>query len=173
LLFNHGSAELRLVEHARRYKLLDEKRLALIDAKRTTVAQWTHWFENHRTSGSTMAERIRRGEREVSLPAAFLAEASAVRQEVLYRIRYQGYLQREERQIEKLQHAERIRIPASFDYLAIRGLRRESALKLTDFKPFTLGQASRISGVNPSDIGILMVAIAAGRGGESRNVDNS
>ncbi len=96
-----------------------------------------------------------------------------VREEVLYRIRYQGYLQREERQIEKLQHAERIRIPASFNYLAIPGLRRESALKLVDFKPFTLGQASRISGVNPSDIGILMVAIAAGRGGESPHPEHS
>jgi tRNA uridine 5-carboxymethylaminomethyl modification enzyme len=49
------------------------------------------------------------------------------------------------------------------DYLAIRGLRRESALKLTEFKPMTLGQASRISGVNPSDISILMVFIESSK----------
>ena len=69
-----------------------------------------------------------------------------------------------ERQIEKLSHIEKIRIPAELDFMAVRGLRRESALKLAESKPFTLGQASRISGVNPTDISILMVRIEAGRG---------
>jgi tRNA uridine 5-carboxymethylaminomethyl modification enzyme len=173
LLFNHGSAELRLVEQARRYKLLDDRRLARIDAKRASIGYWVDWLETHRAAGATWAELVRRGGEPVSLPTPFTEETLEVREEVLYRIRYQGYLQREERQIEKLQHAERIRIPASFNYLAIPGLRRESALKLVDFKPFTLGQASRISGVNPSDIGILMVAIAAGRGGESPDLNRS
>ncbi len=66
--------------------------------------------------------------------------------------------------MEKLADIEKIRIPADLDFLTVRGLRRESALKLTEFKPYTLGQASRISGVNPSDISILMVMIEAGRG---------
>jgi tRNA uridine 5-carboxymethylaminomethyl modification enzyme len=48
----------------------------------------------------------------------------------------------------------------------VRGLRRESALKLAEIKPMTLGQASRISGVNPSDIGILMIMLEASRAGE-------
>jgi tRNA uridine 5-carboxymethylaminomethyl modification enzyme len=52
------------------------------------------------------------------------------------------------------------------DYLALPGLRRESALKLAQLKPLTLGQASRMSGVNPTDISLLMVAIASGREGE-------
>ena len=59
---------------------------------------------------------------------------------------------------------EKIRIPNEFNYLSISGLRKESALILADFKPMTLGQASRISGVNPSDISILMVMIGSGRG---------
>ena len=59
---------------------------------------------------------------------------------------------------------EKIRIPNGLDFMSIRGLRKESALKLTQFKPYTLGQASRISGVNPADISILMVLIEAGRG---------
>jgi tRNA uridine 5-carboxymethylaminomethyl modification enzyme len=168
LLFNHGSAELRLVEHARRYKLLDERRLHLIDSKLASVHHWVEWLETHRSAGATWAQRIRRGEEGVPLPEPFVSARFEVREEVIYRIRYQGDLQREERQIEKLQHAERIRIPVSFDYLALPGLRRESALKLTDVRPFTLGQASRISGVNPSDIGILMVAIAAGGGAGDR-----
>jgi tRNA uridine 5-carboxymethylaminomethyl modification enzyme len=66
-----------------------------------------------------------------------------------------------------LRHVEKIRIPLEFDYAALPGLRRESALKLTHIKPLTLGQASRMSGVNPTDISLLMVAIEAGREGDS------
>jgi tRNA uridine 5-carboxymethylaminomethyl modification enzyme len=89
----------------------------------------------------------------------------------MYRIIYQGYLNREKRQIEKLGHIERIRIPSSLDFLSVPGLRRESAMKLAEFKPYTLGQASRISGVNPSDISILMVRIEAGRGPQEPHAD--
>jgi len=59
---------------------------------------------------------------------------------------------------------EKIRIPETLDYLIIKGLRKESAQKLAAIRPSNLGQASRISGVNPADISILMVVIAAGRG---------
>jgi tRNA uridine 5-carboxymethylaminomethyl modification enzyme len=58
---------------------------------------------------------------------------------------------------------EKIRIPADFDFAAVRGLRKESALKLQQFRPFNLGQASRISGVGPADISILMVLLDARR----------
>jgi tRNA uridine 5-carboxymethylaminomethyl modification enzyme len=94
-----------------------------------------------------------------------MAESREIRAEVLYRILYQGYLEREKRQIQKFENIEKIRIPPDLDFMAIRGLRRESALKLAQLKPYTLGQASRISGVNPSDISILMVLIGAGRAG--------
>jgi tRNA uridine 5-carboxymethylaminomethyl modification enzyme len=97
------------------------------------------------------------------LPQAFLSESQPVRDEVLYRIRYRGYLEREMNQIAKLSRIEQIRIPTQIDYPAISGLRRESALKLHQMRPHTLGQASRISGVNPADISILMVLIQAGR----------
>ena len=59
---------------------------------------------------------------------------------------------------------ERIRLRDNVDYLSIRGLRKESALKLTEIRPLTLGQASRISGVNPADISVLMVWLQAGGG---------
>ena len=96
-----------------------------------------------------------------------MRERPEVRSEVLYNITYQGYLEREQREIERLKHVERIRIPLEFDYMAIPGLRRESAMKLLQVKPLTLGQASRMSGVNPTDISLLMVAIEAGREGDS------
>ncbi len=70
-------------------------------------------------------------------------------------------MEREERQIEKLKAVERIKLPASIDYLKIPGLRRESALKLQQFRPVNLGQAGRISGVNPADLSVLMVLLSA------------
>jgi tRNA uridine 5-carboxymethylaminomethyl modification enzyme len=172
LLFNHGSAELRLVDHARRHGLVSASRLARIDAKRQKVTSWVEWLESNRQAGSTWGELIRRdaakpggrsaatgGAGEPPAPEALRLEPVAVREEVFYRVAYAGYLERERRQIEKFETIDRIRIPAALDFLQVRGLRRESALKLADFKPGTLGQASRLSGVNPSDISILMIFI--------------
>jgi tRNA uridine 5-carboxymethylaminomethyl modification enzyme len=165
LLFNHGSAELRLLDHATRFKLLTDSRLNRIRHKADRIATWTGFFAENRTQGGTWAENIRRAGKDVDLPNDFIAESREIRAEVIYRVLYQGYLEREERQIQKLENIEKIRIPPDLDFMAVRGLRRESALKLAQLKPYTLGQASRISGVNPSDISILMVLIGAGRGG--------
>ncbi len=165
LLFNHGSAELRLREQARNYSLLSQDRLRRIDAKQGRISYWIDHLENERSNGSTWAESIRRDRVGAALPEGLRQESGAIRHEVIYRVAYQGYLAREERQVEKLSHIEKIRIPSNLDYLALRGLRRESALKLAEFKPLTLGQASRISGVNPSDIGVLMIWIESGRAG--------
>ncbi len=112
-------------------------------------------------NGELWGEVIRREKETARLPSEFLALSAEIRAEVLYRVTYRGYLEREQRQIEKQKHVEKILIPSSLDYLSIPGLRRESALKLHEFRPHNLGQASRISGVNPADISILMVRIAA------------
>ena len=164
LLFNHGSAEIRLRDHAAKHGLISSSRLARIDDKITRINAWVKTFEHDRIQGVTIGDWIRRGGESSPLPESFVAESPGIREQVIYRIRYQGYIAREERQIEKLSHIEKIRIPAELDFLSIRGLRRESALKLAEARPFTLGQASRISGVNPTDISILMVRIEAGRG---------
>ena len=94
-----------------------------------------------------------------SLPDELARESVAMRNEVLYRIAYAGYLDREYRQIEKLRHLEQVRVPAGFDFLGVRGLRKEGATKLAALRPYSLGQASRISGVTPADISVLMVAL--------------
>ena len=161
LLFNHGSAELRLFEHAKIHKLISESRLGKILAKLDRINHWKNHFETTKTTGGSWADAIRRSKATATLPAEFLTESKEVREEVLYRVIYRGYLERERRQIEKLKDVEKIKIPASLDYLTIPGLRRESAQKLHHVRPQNLGQASRISGVNPADISILMVLIAA------------
>jgi tRNA uridine 5-carboxymethylaminomethyl modification enzyme len=166
LLFNHGSAESRLVHHAANHGLLSTSRIERIRDKLAEIARWVDFLETHSTRGGTWGDAIRRDRASASLPEGLTQAPAAIRDEVLYRVSYQGYLAREARHIEKLSQIDRIRVPANFDYLSLRGLRRESALKLTEIKPLTLGQASRISGVNPSDIGVLMIFIQAGRAGE-------
>jgi tRNA uridine 5-carboxymethylaminomethyl modification enzyme len=160
LLFNHGSAELRLYQHAKEHKLLSDNRLARVEGKISAVHHWQSHLEETKTQGGTWAEKIRRSP-AAELPAEFSSQSKEVREETLYRVIYRGYLERELRQIEKLKSVEKIRIPATIDYLKIPGLRRESALKLHQLRPLNLGQAGRISGVNPVDISILMVLIAA------------
>jgi len=167
LLFNHGSAEARLLHHAKRYKLLSNNRLNRVEEKVGRIKRWTESLEATRLQGVSFGEILRREGRGAKLPETFTAETAEVREEVIYRIIYKGYIEREYRQVEKLADVEKIRVPPDFDFMSVRGLRRESALKLTQFKPYTLGQASRISGVNPSDISILMVLIEAGRGAEN------
>ena len=163
LLFNHGSAELRLVEHAKSYKLLSNNRIRNILHKLNRVHYWQNYLENTRSGAGIWAEGIRRDKEIAKLPSALNAETAEIREEVLYRVIYAGYLERELRQVEKLKHVEKIRIPSGMDYAAISGMRRESSLKLAQFRPQNLGQASRISGVNPADISILMIQIAAQR----------
>jgi tRNA uridine 5-carboxymethylaminomethyl modification enzyme len=173
LLFNHGSAELRLLGHAKAKKLISQTRVERIEAKKQKVEEWCAELERLKSSEGqgSIADAMRRAAASkrnamcVDSPQAFQALTKEIQAEVLYRIVYQGYLRREERQIEKLSQVQRVRIPERINYLAIKGLRRESALKLEEFRPYDLGQASRISGVNPSDISVLMVLIDAAKRG--------
>jgi tRNA uridine 5-carboxymethylaminomethyl modification enzyme len=167
LLLNHGSAELRLAHHSENHKLLSSNRLVRIRDKASRIDKWIDFLETNRSQGVTWGEHVRRGGEGSQLPQDFLQEAPEIRSEVLYRIAYKGYLDREKRDVERLRHVEKIRIPLGLDYAAIPGLRKESAIKLSLIKPLTLGQASRMSGVNPTDISLLMVAIEAGREGDS------
>lgn len=73
--------------------------------------------------------------------------------------KYRTYITKQEQSVDKLRRLEDTRLPENFDYEAINGLRKEARIKLTQFKPATLGQASRLSGVNPADVAVLMVQL--------------
>ena len=72
-------------------------------------------------------------------------------------LKYEGYLRREEEQIERQRRQEEEKIPQGLDYAAIPSLRLEARQKLRDYAPETLGQASRISGITPADLSVLSV----------------
>ena len=83
----------------------------------------------------------------------------AVREQVEIQIKYDGYIQRQQRQIHQFKRLENFRIPDTFDYANVQGLKTEAREKLTKIRPASIGQASRLPGVSPADISILTVIL--------------
>ena len=165
LLLNHGSAELRLVDHAGGLGLVPPARLERMKAKRAAVDHWVEMFEKLTITGGIIGEVLRRSVDSLpeGLPSGFGEQPKDVQEGILYRVRYKGYLERERRQVAKQSDLEAWPIPADFDYTKASGLRKEAQLKLASVQPKTLGQAARISGVNPADISLLMVLLRGRR----------
>lgn len=169
LLLNHESAELRLYESAKTLQILPEKRLGKIKDKIELIQYWTQRLELEKIGQQSVAQSVRQshagiGQSEICYPEEFKTLSASIQDETLYRVRYKGYLEREERLLQKMQNLEKIKISEGFNFLAVRGLRQEAAEKLQAVKPINLGQANRISGVNPADISLLMVALKVGQG---------
>jgi tRNA uridine 5-carboxymethylaminomethyl modification enzyme len=78
-------------------------------------------------------------------------------QQIEIEVKYAGFIQRQLKDVERFKHLEKIRLPLDFDYSSLSGISREIREKLAKFKPLNLGQASRISGVTPVAISLLMV----------------
>lgn len=159
LLLRQDNADLRLtprgeqlglVEHER-IKRVHEKQAALMRADRfvreTTYEgiKLDHWFRRNETDWRTLPEDILK-EFHVELWPLIETE-----------FRYQGHLQRQQLQIDRMARHESKRIPPEIDYSAIRGLKKEAQTKLGQIKPATLGQAGRISGITPADLAIVAV----------------
>ncbi|MBR1538532.1 MAG: hypothetical protein IJ636_03400, partial [Bacteroidales bacterium] len=90
-------------------------------------------------------------------PAEILREEREVLDAVEIRIKYAGYIEREKRLAEKILRLENLEIPADFDFRKITALSMESRIKLERYRPRTIAQASRIPGVSPADISVLLV----------------
>jgi len=86
-----------------------------------------------------------------------------IKEQVEIQIKYEGYIEKSLQQVERLKKMEDKKIPENIDYNAISGLATEAKQKLKKIKPLSLAQASRISGVNPADISILLVYLEQGR----------
>lgn len=159
LLLNHTSAEIRLYPHAKKYGLIGDARAKNIEKKIENVARWCSLLEN---SKDGMALK-REGEAySKNLPSDFQTLSSETRAEILYRVIYKGYLDRELKQIARMDKLETLKIPENTDYSKLKGLRTEAAQKLAKFRPLTVGQASRISGVSPADVNVIVIS-ACGR----------
>ena len=159
LLFNHGSAEFRYLEHAKQFNLLTSSRVSRIENNAKLVDFWSlHLSKLKGSTGLSFAQEIKsKGEGACIFPPDFNVLCPTVKEQVVYNILYDGYLQRELKAAHRLSSIDDIPIPTSFDFQILPGLRNECIEKLSSIRPSNLGQASRISGVNPSDISILQI----------------
>lgn len=118
-------------------------------------------------SGVTLAELIRRPEAGYANTAELDPErqelSDAVCEQVEVQIKYDGYIKKQIAQVEQFKKMEKKLIPENIDYTAIGGLRLEAVEKLTDIQPKSMGQASRISGVSPADLSVLLIYLEQNR----------
>jgi tRNA uridine 5-carboxymethylaminomethyl modification enzyme len=138
--------------------LLPERNYRKFEAKQQAVDQELHRLRETRCGSETLAQLLRRPEvhyHHLPNPNAFLPQDVIQRVEI--EIKYAGYIDRQQAEVEKLRNLEDKKIPDSFNYSAVPSLRTEARQKLMKIRPATLGQALRISGVSPADIGILTV----------------
>ena len=112
-------------------------------------------------SGFSLADLLRRPEMTYEILAELDADRPALPPRVIntveVSVKYEGYIKRQIAEVERHAKLELKALPANIDYMSIKGLRIEAAQKLNSLRPLTIGQASRISGVNPADISVLLI----------------
>ncbi len=169
LLLRHDNADRRLSPLGRRIGLVNDADWERLQFKERGIASLTHFLREAKHEGDTLEVWLRRTETRweqiLSWCSAELAWYSpAVIQQVTLEAKYAGYIQRQAAQVERFQRMESKPIPAHFDYAAIPQLRHEAREKLGRIRPGSLGQASRISGICPADLAVLLYYLDAPRG---------
>lgn len=181
LLLRQDNADLRLTEKGRAIGLVDDKRYSIFTEKRTALERTVSELgkqnispsaENNAKleamgtaplrSGSSLLDLLRRKEVTYSkLQQAFglpeLALQVAEQAEIF--AKYEGYITKQRQEVERFMKLENKRLPDDIDYRSIKELSSEAAEKLDKVRPANIGQASRISGVSPADISVLMIAL--------------
>ncbi|MFO8011479.1 MAG: tRNA uridine-5-carboxymethylaminomethyl(34) synthesis enzyme MnmG [Dehalococcoidia bacterium] len=190
LLLRHDNADLRLTETGYRVGLVDEERYRRVEAKRRAIPSEMarlgksvlvpekigDVMKSHGMPAlgrnTTALDFLRRPGigykdlRELGLGDSRLADDVADQVEI--EAKYGGYIEKQELAVHRMRKLESRRIPQSFEYDSITGLRYEACFKLNAFRPQTLGQASRIDGVTPADMALLMVHLERARDKQGR-----
>ena len=180
LVLRQDNADARLCPIGRRIGLVSEERLRAVEEKYAAVDREIRRLTHAGVAGSDalnalLAARgtapVADGARLIDLlrrPQVSYADLrpfdpdrpelpKAVREQVEITVKYEGYIQRQQRQVAEFEKLERRRLPPDTDYGAIQGLRLEAREKLNALRPLSVGQASRISGVSPADVAALLI----------------
>jgi len=191
LMLREDNADMRLTDIGRRLGLIDDHRWDAFSRKRDAVARETERLRSTwvspRNLDRALGERVlgQPIEREyplldllrrpnvsyrslMELPMAGKGlEDAAAAEQVEIQAKYQGYIERQNAEVKRRGELELTRLPTDVDYALVRGLSTEVQQKLNRFKPETIGQASRISGVTPAAISLLLVHLKRGLRKES------
>lgn len=173
LLLRQDNADLRLRQHGYEQGLIDAARYAKLKQKEQAIKEESKRLETIykqiNGKGHSLAQILRRPEYTYqSLLEEYTEEITDYGEETNFQIelnlKYAGYINRQNQEIARLSHVENITIPHPFDFRKVKGLRNEAKDKLSQANPINLGQASRISGVSPADISVLLIELAAKKG---------
>jgi len=186
LLLRHDNADLRLVEQGFNMGMITEERYAKFNEKKelieneiarlreviikpneTTQAVIRSVGGSELKDGIRGADLLKRTEMNYGLISSLIPAdiefSDEVKEQIEIQLKYEGYIEKALQQVEKLHKMENKKIPENIDYDAISGLATEARQKLKQVTPLSIAQASRISGVNPADISILLVYIEQGK----------
>lgn len=187
LILRQDNADLRLTKKGYEVGLISEKRYQALLVKEKEIAaeierventnigankEVQRFLEEHESTplktGTTIGELIRRPELNFEMLGAIDKNRQAlpegVKEQVNINIKYEGYIKRQLKQVEQFKKLENKRIPKEIDYDKIHSLRIEAVQKLKLYRPISIGQASRISGVSPADISMLLVYLEQMKG---------
>jgi tRNA uridine 5-carboxymethylaminomethyl modification enzyme len=160
LLLRHDNADRRLTPLGRRVGLVNDADWERLHRKEAGIAQLTEELRSVRREGDTLERWLKRTEipweQLVSWRPELARSPSNVIEQVVLEAKYAGYVDRQAAQVEKFHRLELKAIPAQFDYAAVPQLRAEAKEKLSRIRPVSLGQASRVSGITPADLAVLL-----------------